>query len=432
VTTDEALTRLARNDASRVIAILARRFGSLDSADECVQEALAEAARRWPGDGVPTNPPAWLLTVARNRMIDRHRQQATEKRRLRRSAHELTATHSSDTANDTGNDPSFTDTMLDEPDDPRAVDGDEDQLRLVLLCCHPALDSDAQVALTLRLVGGLTTDEIAAALLIAEPTLAQRIVRAKRKIRDANIPLSLPDRLDDRLDVVLGILFLIFNEGYLARGDTDHLVRVNLAHESIRLTRLVSTLVPHSAEALGLLALQLFAHSRSATRVDAFGELVLLDRQDRGAWNREMITEANGVLHAAMAKQHPGALQVQALIAAYHANAATAGDTDWCTIAALYAQLSAMTSSPVVALNHAVAVAMTDGPNAGLSMLDRLEGLDRYHLFHAARGELLQRSGDPAGAATALRTALRLTSNHTEQRHLERRITELSAGRQSS
>ncbi len=301
--------------------------------------------------------------------------------------------------------------------------GDE-SLRLLLLCCHPALDPDAQVALTLRLAGGLTTAEIAAAYLVPEATLAQRIVRAKRKIRLAGIPLSIPAQLDDRVDALLRVLLLVFNESYLARA-SDQLVRVDLAEESIRLTRRTLALLPDNAEVEGLLALELFHHSRATTRGDALGELVLLEEQDRRAWDLDLVGEGNTVLARAMSRMRPGVFQVQALIASHHANARSAADTDWSAIAGLYTQLLAMTGSPVVALNRAVAFAMADGPDAGLTLLASTEGLDAYHLYHAARGELLARSGRADDAITALARARELTANAAEQRHLDRRIADV-------
>jgi RNA polymerase sigma-70 factor, ECF subfamily len=410
----QTLTELTRHDAGRVVAILARRFRDLDLADECVQEALAEAVATWPVRGVPNNPPAWLLTVARNRAIDRLRRLASAERRFRQAAPDLVAT---DADSDTDSAP----TMINDSTISGTVDADDDHLRLMLLCCHPALDPDAQVALTLRLVGGLTTGEIAAAYLVPEATLAQRIVRAKRKIRDARIPLSMPDQLDERIDVLLGVLLLIFNEGYLPRGGTDAVTRVDLADEAVRLTRLVATLAPASAEVLGLLALELFARSRWSTRSDARGDLVLLEDQDRSLWDRAMVGEANRVIVAAMRARQPGPFQVQALIAAQHANATTAAETDWSTIAALYAQLSAMTESPVIALNRAVAVAMVDGPAAGLGVIDAIEGLDHYHLFHSTRAELLLKDGRRDEAARHFERAADLTANPAERRHLARR-----------
>ncbi len=397
-----------------MLALLSRRFGDLDLADEAVQDALVEAAKVWPVRGVPDNPPAGLLTVARNKAIDRLRREASARRRTRRAAPELVASHDGD---------EVTDDRFVEPDGGEMPD---DQLRLVLLCCHPALDRDTQIALTLRMVGGLTTPEIAAAFLVPEATLAQRIVRAKRKIRDAGIPLSIPAALDDRIDAVLNVLYLVFNEGYLSRADTTS-VRVDLIDEAIRLTRRFAELVPDHPEVDGLLALELFHRSRLATRLDHAGELVLLDDQDRSRWDLATIRNGNAILHRAMQQLRPGPFQVQAIIAGHHANARTAADTDWPAIAALYRQLVAMTDSPVVRLNHAVAVAMADGPHAGLGLLDRLEGLDRYHLFHAARAELLARSGDVAAARDAFTRAAGLTDNPAERAHLARRQQDIAA-----
>ncbi len=304
--------------------------------------------------------------------------------------------------------------------------GDEDErLRLLLLCCHPALDSDTQVALTLRLVGGLTTAEISAAFLVPEATLAQRIVRAKKKIRTAGIPLSIPAEFTDRLGVVLAVLYLIFNEGYLAHDEGQDPIRPDLVDESIRLTRLVSELADAEAEPLGLLALELFHRSRQGTRVDALGDLVLLDEQDRTAWDRHDISAANEALHRAMALMQPGPYQVQAMIAAHHANAVVAADTDWPTIAALYGQLVAMSASPVVRLNQAVAVAMSDGLLVSEQLLDDIAELDGYHLLWATRGELCRRAAKVDEARRAFNRALELAPNGAERRHLERRLTAL-------
>lgn len=400
----EAVTRLAREESGRVLALLANRLGDLDLADESVQDALVEALS-W--TVVPDNPAAWLYTVARNRAIDRLRRQDVARRRLLAAAPDLVlAPHDEEP-----------DMIVDHSDV-----GDE-HLRLVLLCCHPALDRDAQVALTLRLVGGLTTDEIAAAFLISEPTLAQRIVRAKRKIRDAGIPLSIPAAIDERVDAVLTVLYLIFNEGYLSRGPVA-VTRVDLVDEALRLTSTVSELLPDNAEVLGLLALETFSRARLSSRTMA-GELVLLDDQDRTAWDLGGIGEANELLASALSRMTPGPFQLQAVIAAHHANARTAAETDWTAIARAYAQLAAMTSSPVVALNRAVAVAMADGAPAGLALLDEVSELDGYHLYWAARGELLLRAGDRDAAAAALRRARSLAVNPAEQRHLDRRIAAL-------
>jgi RNA polymerase sigma-70 factor, ECF subfamily len=424
----EALTDLTRTHAGRILAILARGLNDLDLADEAVQDALLEATRTWPERGVPDNPPAWLLSVARRKAIDRQRRASSARRRTHNVAPALVAAQSDQHPDD---DLTRTHMITDSAqlsDESVLADADDDQLRLVLLCCHPALDQDAQVALTLRLVGGLTTQEIASAFLIPEATLAQRIVRAKRKIRDAQIPLNLPARIDDRLDPVLTVLYLIFNEGYLARNNQSEVLRLELVDEAIRLTRLVASLVTHSGEPEGLLALELFHRSRVATRTNSVGELVLLDEQDRSKWDLAVIAEGNRIVAMMMAKRQPGPYQVQALIAAIHANARTAAETNWPMIVSLYAQLRAMSPSPVVALNHAVAVAMVDGPQAGLTLMELLDDLHKYHLWHAARGELLHRAGRPAEAIQSLRSSLELTQNSAEQRHLQRRIDEVTAG----
>jgi RNA polymerase sigma-70 factor, ECF subfamily len=403
-----ALTAVAREESGRVVALLAHRFGSLDLAADAVQDALEKAATNWLAEGIPANPGGWLHTVARRNAIDRLRRIESANRRTMAAARELT-TEPEDTQAEGS--------MIEE-----AADVGDEHLRLMLLCCHPALDPSAQVALTLRLVGGLTTPEIAAAFLVPEATLAQRIVRAKRKIQDAGIPLTIPDQLTDRIDAVLHTLYLIFNEGYLSHSDQPGGTRLHLADEAIRLTTVLDKLIPETAEIEGLLALELFNRSRMDARIDSLGELVLLEDQDRTAWDLATIHRGNTVLATAMARMRPGAYQLQAIIAAHHANARTAADTDWPMIASLYRQLCDMTASPVVALNHAVAVAMADGPQAGLTLLDQLRGLGDYHLYHAARGELLHRSGSRTGVSEAFQTALTLTSNPAEQRHLARRL----------
>lgn len=420
-TVETALTRVAREESGRVLALLARRFGDVDLADESVQDALVEAARVWPVQGVPANPPGWLLTVAKHKAIDRMRRAASAHRRTMAAARDLAVVEDEAFEGGAGGDD-----MIDD-EQPMA----DDRLRLVLLCCHPALDRDAQVALTLRMVGGLTTPEIASAFLVPEATLAQRIVRAKRKIRDAGIPLSIPADLDGRVDAVLAVLYLIFNEGYLTRGDRDVVVRVDLVDEAVRLTVALTELLPDRAEVEGLLALELFHRSRLSTRTDALGDLVLLDQQDRTQWDLEVIGRANAVLHRAMRRMQPGPYQLQAVIAGHHANARTAGDTDWSAIAGLYRQLAEVAPSPVVRLNHAVAVAMADGPHAGLAMLDDLEatggldGLERYHLLHATRAELLFRAGRADEARLAFVAARALALAPAEQRHLDRRLASL-------
>lgn len=407
VRVEAALTRLAREESGPVVALLARQFRDLDLADDAVQDALLEATRTWMDRGVPDNPAGWLRTVARTRAIDRLRRADSAHRRTMAAAPQLV-----------GDEPS-------ERREPDLIDDDlgvgDEHLRLVLLCCHPALDQEAQVALTLRLVGGLTTPEIASAFLLPTATLAQRIVRAKRKIRDAGMHLSIPSQLDDRIDALLGVLYLVFNEGYLSRGDHQQALRIDLMEEAIRVTRVVDELIPGHPEVEGLLALELFHHARVATRTDSEGDLVLLHHQDRKAWDQTRIAEANAVLGRAMARMRPGPYQVQAVIAGYHANAATPDGTDWATISDLYGQLVSMTRSPVVALNRAVATAMVDGPQAALRQLDVITGLDGYHLYHAARGELLLRTGNTGAADEAFRRARALTENPAERRHLDRR-----------
>jgi RNA polymerase sigma-70 factor (ECF subfamily) len=403
--TDVATTvsRLAKEEGGRLVALLAHRFGDLGLADESVQDALVEALG-W--SVIPDQPVAWLHTVARNRAIDRIRRTAARSRR------ETDAARQQAGLNGTG------------AEEPRMIvehsDVGDEHLRLVLLCCHPALDRDAQVALTLRLVGGLSTAEIAAAFLTSEATLAQRIVRAKRKIRDARIPLTIPAQLAERVDAVLRVLYLIFNEGYLSRGAADG-ARGELVEDAIRLTIQLRELLPDDAEVGGLLALELYTRARADARFDG-GELVLLEEQDRTRWDLELIEQANGVLAHAMTRGRPGPFQLQAIIAQLHANARTAADTDWPAIASAYGVLEAMTRSSIVSLNRAVAVGMADGPRAGLVLLDAITGLEGYHLYWAVRGELLFRAGGQDAALPALLRARELAENPAEQRHLDKRI----------
>ncbi len=397
-----------------MLALLTQRFHDLDAADDAVQDALITALTAWQS-GIPDSPAAWLYTVARNKLIDQVRRDRASRRQLHNSAPELTAHHTTaDTYADAGT-AEEGELIMDN-----SSYGDE-RLRLLLLCCHPALDRDTQVALTLRLAGGLTAAEVAAAYLLPEATLTQRVVRAKRKIREAGMPLLIPSNLEERVGSLLRVLYLIFNEGYLSRG-AEHVTRVDLITEAIRLTRQVVDELPSSAEAEGLLALELYHHARSGSRVTGLGDLVLLERQDRSGWNLDVIAEANARLHSAMTRMTPGPYQVQAIIAGHHANARTAADTDWGAIAELYRQLGRMAPNPVVELNRAVAIAMADGPLAGLAVLNRLTGLEQYHLFHATKGELLARAGRPA--AESFERALQLTSNEAERRHLERRRAE--------
>ena len=417
--TENALTHLARDHSGQVLASLARRFNDLDLADEAVQEALIEASQRWPDRGVPDNPGGWLYRVAQRKALDLLRRASAAQRGLDRAAPDLVAPASGSADSD--------DRAMLIDADADLQDGEEptdERLRLILLCCHPALGPDAQVALTLRLVAGLTTEEIAAAFLVPTPTLAARITRAKKKIRTAKIPLSVPEELTERIDSVLAVLYLIFNEGYLSRSSTDAPMRVDLCDESIRLGTIVAGLAHQHAEARGLVALLRLTHARRDARfVD--DQLVLLDDQDRGAWHLDEIRVANQILSGAMQFMTPGVYQLQALIASHHSNARTAADTDWVAIAGLYDQLFTMRPSPVVALNRAVSIAMADGPIAGLQELEAITGLDAYHLFHSARGELLGRCGDSDGARVSFERARDLASNPSELAHLAAKLAQL-------
>jgi RNA polymerase sigma-70 factor, ECF subfamily len=420
---------MAREESGRVLALLARRFSDIDLADEAVQEALIEAASNWPIKGIPENTAGWLLTVARRKALDLLRKRASAQRRIRAAAPELSFANDSEASPAA---PQQANAMIidnyDRPNGDSPVDGDDEHLRLVLLCCHPALDREAQVALTLRLVGGLTTSEIAAAFLVPEPTMAQRIVRAKRKIRDAGIAMTMPDNIEQRIGSVLSVLYLVFNEGYLSRGDTKAVVRVDLFDEAIRLTRVVAQLSP-TAEVQGLLALELFHQARLSTRTTIDGDLVLLDDQDRSLWDLSKISEANRLLHRAMRQMQPGAFQIQAVIAGHHANARTAADTDWSAIAGAYGHLGMVAPSAVVELNRAVALSMADGPYAGLALLDQLKErgeLQNYYLFHATLGELLIRAERQPEAVAAFEKALKLTANPAEVRHLQARLASVT------
>ncbi|MET7283225.1 RNA polymerase sigma factor [Kribbella sp. NPDC005582] len=386
-----------RAEWGQVVATLIRMTGDWELAEECAQEACAAALERWPRDGVPDRPGAWLTTTARNRAIDWIRREAVGAAKLQEVA-----------------------AMMYEPDAP-AYDVPDDRLRLMFTCCHPALAMEARVALTLRTLAGLSTTEIARAFLVGEPTMSKRLTRAKRKIQHAGIPYRVPPAhlLPERTPAVLAVLYLLFNEGY------SDVTRSTLSEEGIRLTRLLVELMPDEPEAAGLLALMLFHDSRRETRLSPDGVLVTLDEQDRTRWNCELIAEAEQLLDRTLQRRSPGPYQVQAAIAACHATARTAADTDWPQIAALYAQLP---QTPVVALNRAVAIGMADGPAVGLALVDRLAAgsLAGYHLLPAARADFLRRLGRRTDAVTAYRQAVALATTDADRRYLERRLAEVS------
>ena len=410
---DATLGRVFREEYGRIIATLIRISGSFALAEEALQEAFTAAAARWSRDGPPQNPGAWLTTVAHRRLLDALRREKTRADKEPELQYEAERLQSYE-------EPALIDDTVEYPDD---------RLRLIFTCCHPSLSREAQVALTLRTLGGLTTIEIARAFLVPEPTMAQRLVRAKSKIRLARIPYEVPslERLSDRLAAVQAVIYLIFNEGYTATGG-DTLVRTDLCGEAIRLARVLCELMPNEPENFGLLALMLLQDSRRAARSNDRGELVTLEEQDRSSWDRKKMEEGIRFVERVLPLGRVGNYQIQAAIAAVHAEAQTAKETDWPQIVALYQELMRINPSPIVALNHAVAVAMTGDVTNGLALMDQANAtrkLEHYYLYHASRADLLRRLHRKEEATTAYHRALALTTNQVEQQYLRRRLRDV-------